>query len=80
VVTGLLGGGYATAVAMFPLRAMTLEGTLTGTLAEAEELLALARGGAAVPVPMTERPLGDAQAALEDLRAGRVVGRTVLTM
>ncbi len=80
VVTGLLGGGYATAVAMFPLRAMTIEGTLTGTLAEAEELLALVRGGAAVPVPMTERPLGEAQAALEDLRAGRVVGRTVLAM
>ena len=29
---------------------------------------------------MTERPLGEAQAALDDLRAGRVVGRTVLTM
>jgi alcohol dehydrogenase, propanol-preferring len=80
VVTGLLGGGFSTAVAMFPLRAMTIEGTLTGTLAEAEELLALVRGGAAVPVPMTERPLSEAQAALDDLRAGRVVGRVVLTM
>jgi hypothetical protein len=29
---------------------------------------------------MTERPLGEAQAALEDLRAGRVVGRTMLAM
>jgi D-arabinose 1-dehydrogenase-like Zn-dependent alcohol dehydrogenase len=80
VVTGLLGGGYSTAVAMFPLRAMTIEGTLTGTLAEAEELLALLRGGATVPVPMTERPFSAAQAALDDLRAGRVVGRAVLTM
>ena len=80
VVTGLLGGGYATAVAMFPLRAMTIEGTLTGTLTEAEELLTLVRGGATLSVPMTERPLAEAQAALEDLRAGRVVGRTVLTM
>ena len=35
IVTGLLGGGYSTAVAMFPLRAMTIEGTLTGTLDEA---------------------------------------------
>jgi D-arabinose 1-dehydrogenase-like Zn-dependent alcohol dehydrogenase len=80
VITGLLGGGYSTAVAMFPLRAMTIEGTLTGTLTEAEELLALVRGGASVPVPMTERPFSEAQASLEDLRAGRVVGRTVLTM
>jgi D-arabinose 1-dehydrogenase-like Zn-dependent alcohol dehydrogenase len=80
VVTGLLGGGFSTAVAMFPLRAMTIEGTLTGTLAEAEELLALARGGTAVPIPMTERPLAQAQSALDELRAGRVVGRAVLTM
>jgi D-arabinose 1-dehydrogenase-like Zn-dependent alcohol dehydrogenase len=80
VVTGLLGGGFSTAVAMFPLRAMTIEGTLTGTLAEAQELLALARGGIAVSIPMSERPLAQAQSALDDLRAGRVVGRAVLTM
>jgi alcohol dehydrogenase len=80
VVTGLLGGGFATAVAMFPLRAMTIEGTMTGTLAEAEEVLALVRGGTAVAIPMTERPLAEASSALDDLRAGRVVGRIVLTM
>jgi propanol-preferring alcohol dehydrogenase len=78
VVTGLLGGGFSTAVAMFPMKAMTIEGTLTGTLAEAEELLALVRGGTAVPVPIAERPLAQAQSALDDLRAGRVVGRAVL--
>src|SRR6516225_3683569 len=43
VVTGLLGGGFSTAVAMFPIKAMTIEGILTGTLAEADELLALVR-------------------------------------
>src|SRR5262245_55083269 len=32
VVTGLLGGSFVTAAAMFPLKAMTIEGTLTGTL------------------------------------------------
>jgi alcohol dehydrogenase len=79
VVTGLLGGGYATPAAMFVLRAMTIEGVLTGTLAEAEELMALARAGKAPSVPIAERPLGEAQAALDDLRAGRVVGRVVLT-
>jgi propanol-preferring alcohol dehydrogenase len=80
VVTGLLGGAFSTAVAMFPIKAMTIEGTLTGTLAEAQELLALVRGGTAVPVPISERPLAQAQSALNDLRAGRVVGRAVLTM
>jgi alcohol dehydrogenase, propanol-preferring len=78
VVTGLIGGGFGTPVAMFVLRAMTIEGVLTGTLAEAEELMALARAGHAPAIPIAERPLGEAQAALNDLRAGHVVGRVVL--
>jgi alcohol dehydrogenase len=78
VVTGLIGGGYATPAAMFVLRAMTIEGVLTGTLAEAEELMALARAGKAPSIPITERPLPEAQVALDDLRAGRVTGRVVL--
>jgi D-arabinose 1-dehydrogenase-like Zn-dependent alcohol dehydrogenase len=80
VVTGLIGGGFATAAAMFALRAMTIEGVLTGTLAQARELMALARAGAAPSIPIAERPLAEAQAALDDLRAGRVVGRVVLAM
>jgi D-arabinose 1-dehydrogenase-like Zn-dependent alcohol dehydrogenase len=79
VVTGLIGGNYATPAAMFALRAMTIEGVLTGTLAEAGELMALARAGQVPSVPIAERPLCEAQAALDDLRAGRVVGRVVLT-
>jgi alcohol dehydrogenase, propanol-preferring len=79
VVTGLLGGNFSTPVAMFPLKAMTIEGTLTGTLAETIELMALARSRKIDPPPMTERPLGEAQAALDDLRQGKVVGRVVLT-
>jgi len=79
VVTGLLGGTFAMAAAMFAIKAMTIQGTLTGTLAEARELLELARAGKIAPIPTRERPLGEAQAALDDLRAGRVVGRTVLT-
>ena len=79
VITGLLGGGFATPAAMFVLRAMTIEGILTGTLAEAEELIELARAGRALELPIAERPLGEAQAALDDLRTGRVIGRVVLT-
>jgi alcohol dehydrogenase, propanol-preferring len=79
VVTGLLGGMFSMAAAMFAIKALTIEGTLTGTLDEARELLDLARAGAIAPIPTRERPLAEAQAALDDLRAGRVVGRTVLT-
>jgi alcohol dehydrogenase len=80
VVTGLLGGAFTTPAAMFGLKAMTIEGTLTGTLAEAREVIALARDGKLKPLPIRERPLAEAQSALDDLRAGRVLGRVVLTM
>jgi alcohol dehydrogenase, propanol-preferring len=79
VVTGLLGGNFSIAAAMFGIKAMTIEGTLTGTLAEAHELLELARSGKIAPIPTRDRPLGEAQAALDDLRSGRIVGRTVLS-
>jgi alcohol dehydrogenase len=79
VVTGLIGGAYSSAVAMFPLKAMTIEGTTTGTLAEARELIALVRAKKIAPPPLAERPLAQASATLDDLRAGRIVGRVVLT-
>jgi alcohol dehydrogenase len=79
VVTGLLGGNFSIAAAMIAIKAMTIEGTLTGTLAEARELLELARSGKITPIPTHDLPLNEAQAALDELRAGRVVGRTVLS-
>ena len=79
VVTGLLGGSFSIAAAMFGIKAMTIEGTLTGTLAEARELLDLVRAKRSRRSrPATARSR-EAQAALDDLRAGRVVGRTVLS-
>jgi D-arabinose 1-dehydrogenase-like Zn-dependent alcohol dehydrogenase len=79
VVTGLFGGTFTMPVAMFALKAMAIEGTQTGTLAEAREVVELARSGKLAPPPIGERPLREAQSALEQLRAGRVVGRLVLT-
>jgi propanol-preferring alcohol dehydrogenase len=79
VVTGLIGGGYSTAVAMFPLKAMTIEGTTTGTLAEARELIDLVRAKKIAPPPIAERPLSHASTTLDDLRAGKILGRVVLT-
>jgi len=79
VVTGLLGGNFSIAAAMIAIKAMTIEGSLTGTLVEAGELLDLARGAKIAPIPTRSRPLAEAQSALDDLRAGRIVGRTVLS-
>jgi D-arabinose 1-dehydrogenase-like Zn-dependent alcohol dehydrogenase len=78
VVTGLLGGNFPLPVTMFVLKAMTVEGTLTGTLAEANEIIELAKFGKLASLPIEERPLDTAQSALDDLRAGRVVGRIIL--
>jgi alcohol dehydrogenase, propanol-preferring len=79
VVTGLLGGGYSTAVAMFPLKAMSIEGTQTGTLKEARELIELVCEQKIAAPPIAERPLAQASQTLDDLRAGKIVGRVVLT-
>jgi len=79
MVTGLIGGAYTTAVAMFSLKAMAIEGTQTGTLAEARELIDLVRAKKIPPPPIAERPLDRASATLDDLRAGKIVGRVVLT-
>ena len=79
VVTGLFGGTFSMPVAMFGLKAIAIEGIQTGTLAEAREVVEIARSGKLAPLPISERPLAEAQAALDELRAGRVVGRVVLT-
>jgi propanol-preferring alcohol dehydrogenase len=80
VVSGLLGGSFSIPAAMIAIKAITIEGTLTGTLAQARELIELARSGKIAPIPTHARPLDQAQAALDDLRAGQVVGRTVLAV
>ena len=63
---------------MFALKAMAIEGIQTGTLAEAREVLDLARTDNFAFPPVSERPLIEAQAALETLQAGNVVGRLIL--
>lgn len=78
VVTGLLGGNFSLPAAMFALKGIGVEGIITGTLPEAQELMMLARAGGIQSPPIIERPLRDAQIALDELRKGRVVGRLAL--
>jgi D-arabinose 1-dehydrogenase-like Zn-dependent alcohol dehydrogenase len=42
------------------------------------ELMALVKAGKVPPIPIETRPLSAATAALDDLRAGKVLGRVVL--
>ncbi|MBN9004185.1 MAG: alcohol dehydrogenase catalytic domain-containing protein [Rhizobiales bacterium] len=75
VVSGLMGGNFNLPMVQWIYKRMTIEGFMVGTLAEAQELMALARSGKIKPTPMREEPMGDAQKWIEQLRAGKVVGR-----
>ena len=78
VVSGLMGGNFSLPMVQWIYKRMTIEGFMVGTLAEAQELMALARSGKIKPTPMQEEPMGEVQAWIEALRAGKVVGRIVL--
>ena len=79
IVVGLFGGDITVSTPFFPLRAMTIQGSYVGSLPEMRELLELVGRTGAPPVPLHKRPLEDANAALNELKAGKVVGRVVLT-
>ncbi len=77
VVSGLMGGNFNLPIVQWTYRRMTVEGFMVGTLAEAREVMALARSGRIKPTPMREEPMGDARKWMEQLRAGKVVGRVI---
>ena len=79
VVSGLMGGNFSLPMVQWIYKRMTIEGFITGTLSEANELMALARAGKIKPTPMKEEPMADVQKWIEQLRAGKVVGRIMLT-
>ncbi len=78
IIVGLMGGRFSLPVPMFPLRELTLAGSYVGSLDEARALMALVREGRIRPIPVSERPLAEANTALGDLRAGGVTGRVIL--
>ncbi len=79
VVSGLMGGNFNLPMVQWIYKRMTIEGFMTGTLAEGRELMELAKAGKVKPTPMKEEPMGDVQKWIDQLRAGKVVGRIMLT-
>lgn len=79
VIVGLFGGDITLSLPLLPMRAITIQGSYVGSLAELKELLALVATGKVPPVPIHEHALDQANAVLEALKAGRIVGRAVLT-
>jgi D-arabinose 1-dehydrogenase-like Zn-dependent alcohol dehydrogenase len=78
VAVGLYGGAAPVSPALVAMKAVSIVGSYVGSLAEMQALMALARRGTLPALPTTTRPLAEADAALAALRAGRVLGRTVL--
>ncbi|OQW55925.1 MAG: hypothetical protein A4S17_01190 [Proteobacteria bacterium HN_bin10] len=78
IIVGLFGGKASLPLASLPLKPYSIIGSYVGRLDEACELIALMRAGAVPAPPINERPLAEANSAIDDLRAGKVVGRVVL--
>ena len=78
VHVGLYGGALPLSTILLPLKVLTLKGSYVGSLEEMHELMALVKEGKVPPIPIETRPLSAATSALDDLRAGKVLGRVVL--
>lgn len=81
VQVGLFGGEVTIPTALLALRMIRIEGSFVGTLAQMQQLVRLAQQGAIPTIPVVERPLSASEVAgaLDDLTAGGVTGRIVLT-
>jgi alcohol dehydrogenase/propanol-preferring alcohol dehydrogenase len=63
---------------MVSMKSVSVIGSYVGSLQEMRELMAIAAQGSLPELPLTTQALSAATEALEDLRAGRIRGRTIL--
>jgi D-arabinose 1-dehydrogenase-like Zn-dependent alcohol dehydrogenase len=78
VVIGLYGGALSIPIPFLPMTARIIQGSYVGSLDDMEKLMTMVREGKISPIGITERPLSEANQALDDLKAGKVSGRQVL--
>jgi D-arabinose 1-dehydrogenase-like Zn-dependent alcohol dehydrogenase len=78
VLVGLFGGEVTFSLPPIAQRAIAIMGSYVGTLAELREVVALARSGKLKATPVETRPATDVNRSLEELKAGKVVGRIAL--
>lgn len=77
VLVGLFGGEITLSIGATILRAVTIRGSHLGSVAELREVVALAGAGKIQPIPIEIRPLSEVSRTLDELKAGRIVGRVV---
>jgi D-arabinose 1-dehydrogenase-like Zn-dependent alcohol dehydrogenase len=78
VIVGLYGGAIQLSLVVTILRALTIQGSHLGTLAELKAIVELARSGKLKPIPIEKRPLSDVSRTLDELKAGNIIGRVVV--
>jgi D-arabinose 1-dehydrogenase-like Zn-dependent alcohol dehydrogenase len=78
VLCGLFGGELVHPLPPFAQRAIGLVGSYVGNLQELKEVVALAKKKKLKPMPVSVRPAAEVTDILENLKAGKVLGRVVL--
>jgi len=79
IVVGLYGGTLKMPLPWLPQRELTVRGSYVGSCRDLRELIALVKSGKVREIPVSSRPLSEVSRTLEDLKAGRITGRVVLT-
>ncbi|MDH3279448.1 MAG: alcohol dehydrogenase [Nitrosopumilus sp.] len=78
VLVGLFGGSLEISLVTIPLKSIVIQGAYTGNYTDMVELLDLARKGTINPIISKRYSLDEANTALGDLKARKIVGRAVI--
>lgn len=78
VQVGLFGGSFPLPLASMAVRALRMEGSYVGSLAQLEAMVDLAKSGRLQPPPIRSAPRRAAHETLAGLRDGEILGRVVL--
>ena len=78
ILCGLFGGEITLPLPPIAQRAIGIVGSYVGNLQELREVVALAQSGKLKPTPVETRPLREANRTLDELKAGKILGRVVL--
>ena len=77
ILVGLFGGEIPLSIGATILRAISVQGSHLGSVAELKSVVALAGAGRIKSIPIAQRPLCDVSRTLDELKAGGIIGRVV---
>ena len=80
VLVGLFGGEVTFSLPPIAQRAISITGSYVGNLHEQREVVALAQSGKLRPTPVETRPATEVNRTLDELKAGKIIGRVALDM